>query len=319
MNASVIVPVYNRESLIQKCLNSLLSQHFDDYEIIVVDDGSTDSTRQKLENFKSHKQVRIFYNDKNMGPSYARNKAIALSQGTILAFIDSDCEALEHWLEELMKPFKQDPTIMIAAGMILDPKTHNYWECVNKGGDFIAHIEGAVKNAIGCNMAIRREFLKSNPFDEKIPTSAAEDLDLCQRCLKTGNKIYYNPNAAVIHYRRSNFRNTIRQQFSYGYWNTYVNIKNQRFPFINYGSWILIGSFIAFLLKLPVLIPLFFLCSYLTLVSYVSLRPKLKTWPEVIMTYPGFLMGCLANFAGNIFYLFQAVKDLIQFSGRKNS
>ncbi len=86
---SVIVPVYNRESFIVSCINSILDQDFDNYEIICVDDGSTDNSISFLNAFQD-KRIRIIQHDKNLGRCIARNTGIKEAKGKWLCFLDSD-------------------------------------------------------------------------------------------------------------------------------------------------------------------------------------------------------------------------------------
>lgn len=84
---SVIIPVFNREKLISKTLNSVLNQTFEDYEVIVVDDGSTDRTLATLADFSD---TVTLVTQHNQGPSVARNTGIAKATGKYVAFLDSD-------------------------------------------------------------------------------------------------------------------------------------------------------------------------------------------------------------------------------------
>lgn len=99
---SVIVPAYNVEKYIVNCLESILQQSVSfDYEVIVVNDGSTDTTAALLENYKHRKGLRIIHQE-NRGLSAARNTGIACSKGEYLCFVDSDDELPEDSLECLM-------------------------------------------------------------------------------------------------------------------------------------------------------------------------------------------------------------------------
>ena len=87
MKVSVIIPTYNRAALVQEAIESVLGQSFDDYEIIVIDDGSTDATGQALERFAS--KIRYVWQE-NRGLSAARNRALGLAKGEYIALLDSD-------------------------------------------------------------------------------------------------------------------------------------------------------------------------------------------------------------------------------------
>ena len=87
---SVVVPVYNIKDYIEKCLKSIVSQSYDNLEIVVVDDGSTDESGKLCDEFaKKDKRVRVFHK-KNGGLSDARNFGIKKSQGEIVALVDGD-------------------------------------------------------------------------------------------------------------------------------------------------------------------------------------------------------------------------------------
>jgi len=298
MLASIIVPVYNRENFIKACLDSILNQTMEDYEIIVIDDGSTDGTRKVLEGITDAK-VKILYNPTNKGLSYSRNRGVREAKGELVAFIDSDCIADERWLENLTKPFSWDPSIMMVGGNTVDPAPSNYWELVNKGKDFIASVSGYTKKVIGCNMASRRFFLIKNKFDEDL-SRAADDLDIAIRCRRKGYKIYFTAAALITHYQRSTFYATVRQQFFYGHQNAQARIKNRKFPHISYGAWIILGailSLINFHLNLLFLLIIIY-------VIIVALQRRTAILKERIITVPGRLISYLSNSLGNICFLF---------------
>ena len=113
---SVIIPVWNDKDKICKCIQALESQSLSraSYEIIVVDNGSTDGTYEYLEN----KKTITLTQEKQPGSYAARNKGISLAKGKFLAFTDSDCIPSFYWLEELVKAIDSDQTIGIVAGHV---------------------------------------------------------------------------------------------------------------------------------------------------------------------------------------------------------
>ena len=95
---SIIIPTYNRAHLIAECLESVLNQTFNDYEVIVVDDGSTDNTKEAVEPYFD----RIRYTkQENRGNAGARNSGIELAKGEIIAFTDADCAPSVDWLRNI--------------------------------------------------------------------------------------------------------------------------------------------------------------------------------------------------------------------------
>jgi len=95
----VIIPTYNRGHTIQRAIESVLAQTFQDFEIVIVDDGSSDNTGEIVQAFRDNR-IRFFRHEMNRGPAAARNKAVQNSIGTYLAFLDSDDEWFPEKLEE---------------------------------------------------------------------------------------------------------------------------------------------------------------------------------------------------------------------------
>ena len=103
---SVIIPVYNKQKYLNKCIESVLNSSFSDVEIICVDDYSTDGSRDVLKKIaQKNKQIILIENDENKGVSYSRNVGINAANGKYIAFLDSDDyldkQALENYYEKL--------------------------------------------------------------------------------------------------------------------------------------------------------------------------------------------------------------------------
>lgn len=319
MLVSVVVPVYNLKEFIKNCLDSLLSQTIEDYEIIVIDDGSTDATEEFLKTINNPK-IKVIYNPQNKGPAYSRNRGIKASRGEFIAITDSDCIVEKNWLKEIIRPFSSDPYIMISGGKVIDPSRRNYWERVNKGSNFIANKDGYIDFAYGCNMAFRKEFLKNNPFDESLRYAAGEEFDLCLRCKKQGFKIYYSDNARVMHYHRIALKSTLIQHFRYGFANNYVCLKN-RFQkhYLFYFIWlgIFVGIFLgaAFLERTVALYQLFLVFVLLEIIFIFNTHVHTRPLPilERMIVFPGFLLGNVAESLGKLsYFVFLAKKKIFR-------
>ena len=111
---SVIVPAYNVEKYIKTCLDSLINQTYSNFEIIVINDGSTDQTEKILNEYESNPKIRIF-SQKNGGLSAARNQGLNLANGELVCFIDSDDSVKSDYLEKLAAPFFEDSNIDITV------------------------------------------------------------------------------------------------------------------------------------------------------------------------------------------------------------
>ncbi len=117
MEVSVIIPTFNRLEKLKRSVSSVLNQTYQDFELIVVDDGSTDNTKEWLEqqmikNNNKNKKIKAIY-QKNSGVSSARNTGILTSEGEWIAFLDSDDEWLEKKLQKQIDYIKENPHIKI--------------------------------------------------------------------------------------------------------------------------------------------------------------------------------------------------------------
>lgn len=101
MKFSIIIPVYNSEKYIKRCLDSIISQNCDDIEIIVINDGSTDSTMEILKEYKKN-HLKI-YSIENSGVSSARNYGLSLAKGDFIVFVDSDDFLADNFFDEIRK------------------------------------------------------------------------------------------------------------------------------------------------------------------------------------------------------------------------
>lgn len=112
---SVVIPVYNAERFLKETLQSVLNQTFQDFEILLIDDGSTDGSLKIAEAFQD-KRIRIFCNEKNLGIAQARNRGIANAESEYIALLDHDDIALPFRLEHEVDYLDQNPSIMVVGG-----------------------------------------------------------------------------------------------------------------------------------------------------------------------------------------------------------
>lgn len=191
---SVVVPTFNRSSLLKSCLRSLERQTLTktSYEVIVVDDGSVDDTATAIASFQRSTAMRLAgMKGLHRGPAAARNLGISAAGAELVAFIDDDCEAAPDWLEAICAPFR-DPSVSGVEGKVSrhpdsTPFTH-FVENLN-GGQFLT-----------ANAAYRRRALMAvGGFNESYSHAAAEDWDLAFRIMEGGGLIRFRPEATVVH------------------------------------------------------------------------------------------------------------------------
>ncbi|MFA6553020.1 MAG: glycosyltransferase family 2 protein, partial [Patescibacteria group bacterium] len=178
---SVIIPTHNRLNRLQNCLRSVLALHHSDYEIIIVNDGSTDGTRDWLDHLDDPK-IKVIHHLKNLGQSKARNTGIGLAGGTLLAFTDDDCIVDSTWLTELEKIFhNEDCGFVFGATYYISKHYQGYFPerlTSNGGGTWPG----------GANIAYKKEiFEKIGTFDSMFDRFHNEDTEIAIRAVARGN------------------------------------------------------------------------------------------------------------------------------------
>lgn len=212
---SIIIPTFNRLSWLRKCLAHLDSQKYDSsFEVIVIDDGSTDGTNQYLtSNEGNFRFTLIHLNQENRGPAAARNLGIKVARGDIVAFLDDDSIAESNWLREITGSFQDLPDAYAAVS----GKTTMYG--YSEFGAFLQENFDDSNSWITNNIAYKKStLLKIGLFDETNFTLAAwEDLDLAYRIQVGGYKRFYNEQAIVAHPREESFQQLINRFRINGY------------------------------------------------------------------------------------------------------
>jgi GT2 family glycosyltransferase len=210
---SVIVLNHNGEKIIAKCLEHLLAQTFDDFEIVVVDNNSADGSLPILERYLVSGRLSIVRARRNLGVAGGRNLGVRHAQGAIIAFIDNDGYAHPRWLAEVVKTIDSDPRIGVVASVVFFANrkvilngvggTVNYQ---GYGGDFcfdtpyeFAQLPRRVLYAMGCGMVVRKDVLdRLGPLDEKL-FNYYDDTELGIRAWKSGFEVAVAPEAWVDH------------------------------------------------------------------------------------------------------------------------
>jgi GT2 family glycosyltransferase len=213
---SVVIAAYNADRTLAPCLESLEKLNYPDYEIILVDDGSTDTSAQIA---SQHPGVRFIQHDRNRGLSAARNTGIAAAQGEIIAFTDADCRADEDWLYYLVGDLLNSEFAAIGGPNLLPPDDSAVAAAVMVSPGGPAHVmldDRQAEHVPGCNMAFYKWALEEIGGFDPIFRKAGDDVDICWRLQQAGGKIGFSPAAFVWHYRRSTVSAYLKQQRGYG-------------------------------------------------------------------------------------------------------
>jgi len=209
VKVSVIIPTYNRAKFLEEAINSVLNQTYKDFEIIVVDDGSTDNTKEIIRKFGEI----IYIYQKNKGVSSARNKGIKMSRGEYIAFLDSDDLWLKRKLEKQMKIFEKYPENKICHTneiWIRDGKRINQGKRHQKYGGYIFDKVLPLCIISPSSVVIKREvFEKVGLFDERL--KVCEDYDMWLR-ICAHYKVYFLDEPLIIK------RGGHKDQLSKKYW-----------------------------------------------------------------------------------------------------
>lgn len=166
VKVSIVIPAYNEEKYIGKCLDSLLKQTYNDIEIIVIDDGSKDRTLEILKGYeKKYKNIKILTQN-HKGPGLARNFGAKNSKGEILIFVDADMEFDKDYVKILTEPILKGEAIGTSHRFEYIANLNNIWaRCWS-----IKKIEESkdIKTGIIFRALKRSEFLKVGGFDPKV-------------------------------------------------------------------------------------------------------------------------------------------------------
>ncbi len=202
MEVSVIVIAYNEENCIGDCVGAILKQDFGDFELIIVDDGSSDATGAAAGRF-TDSRVKYIRQETNCGVAVSRNTGIKHAAGKYIFFTDADCVASRHWLKEGLRVLKEAGCLGVegrtfyASGRVTISDISQ--EALNSG-----HFSTS-------NIAFSREALeKAGGFNPRYSRNH-EDLDLALRIRKYG-EITFNPEMIVVH-REEKY--TVRSLFRY--------------------------------------------------------------------------------------------------------
>ncbi|HVH74682.1 MAG TPA: glycosyltransferase [Stellaceae bacterium] len=235
---SVIVCAYNAKRTMDQCLASLARLDYPDYEVIVVNDGSTDGTLEIAERWG---YCRIL-SGPNEGLSAARNRGAEAADGEIVAYTDSDCVADPDWLTYLVAKMEAG-NLAACGGPNLPPPEESLVAAavaVSPGGPTHVLISDEVAEHIaGCNMAFRREVLLQLGGFDPVYRAAGDDVDICWRFQDAGYVIGFSAAAIVWHFRRNTVRAYLRQQRGYGKAEALVYAKHPfRFNLFGQAKWL---------------------------------------------------------------------------------
>jgi len=211
---SVVVCSYNGSRTISDCLEGLRKLQYPSFEVIVVDDGSTDATAAV-----AHKYGFRVISTEQHGLSNARNTGLQAATGEIIAYLDDDAYPDPHWLTYLAATFLSTAHAGVGGPNIAPPGDGLIAKGVANAPGGPVHVllsDQEAEHIPGCNMAFRKADLEAiGGFDPQYRV-AGDDVDVCWRLRQRGWTLGFSPAAMVWHHRRNSVRAYWKQQYGYG-------------------------------------------------------------------------------------------------------
>lgn len=222
MSVSVVIPAYNAAATIGECMTALDRQSIPrtEYEVIVVDDGSTDATADI-----AARHGALVLKQPNSGPAVARNKGIAAALGAIVLFTDADCAPAADWIQQMIAPlvdsrisgvkgvYRTRQANLAARFIQIEYEDRYDYTACSEYVDFVdTYAAGYRRDAL----------LDSGGFDTHFPFASVEDQELSFRLAEAGHKMVFNPQAIVYHRHPESWRRYAQRKYKIGYWKTLV-------------------------------------------------------------------------------------------------
>lgn len=330
---SIIIPTRNRMDSLRESLLSLtyLDYPKNKYEVIVIDDGSSDGTQEVLAKMGNSLPYPLQYGrfKEKEGISAARNLGMQMAKGQIFVFTDDDCLFEKGWLSRLLEPFVSNK-VGAVGGLDQAPEEATFFsKCVGylftsfigtgglRGGDMLRVGRYYPK---GCNMAVLREAIdKVGGFDEHL--GPGEEIELGYRIEKEGYQIRFAPRAFVWHKRKTTLKAFLQKMFKIGY--TRVVLARKHRGLLQIGHMIpFIGILIAFsLITLSLISPnalkvLLFMASGYLLILLASGVQALFRMKDIRALFIIPLLIPLHHSTHGIGFLVAGVKHILGFRGK---
>lgn len=217
---SIIIPARNAQATLKLCLDSIFNLQYQNYEVIVINDGSTDATDRILAQYHNIKVLKTT----GEGPGKARNLGLKDARGEFVAFTDADCIVDADWLRELIKGFTEDKVAGVGGTQKSPADEFRFGKAVHEFLTIFGFIADYMKHGTkikitnhnpSCNVMYRKSILlELGGFLEGL--WPGEDVELDYRLKKKNYSLIFNPQAIVYHYRPRNFADYSRMMFRYG-------------------------------------------------------------------------------------------------------
>jgi len=274
---SVIIPAYNAGKTLPDTLAALKQQTIshNEYEVIVVDDGSTDDTADAARRFGVN-----CIGQPNRGPAAARNHGARIAKGDIILFTDADCSADRDWLRQMTLPFQNEKTIGVKGAYRTNQKAFaaRFAQAEFEDRYDLLGKADAIDMVDTYSAAFRKDiFIKIGLFDESFPVANNEDTELSYRMCAAGYRLEFNPDAIVYHLHPDSFVKYLRLKFKRGYWRMIV--------YRNYPGKALRDTYTPVVIKLQTMMAAFSILSVFFSIAF----------PELLTLTAGLCLGIMVS------------------------
>jgi len=207
---SVIIPTYNRADFITETINSVLNQNYQNFEILIIDDGSTDNTKEIVSNIKD-KRIKYFYQSNTGVPAIGRNVGLREATGDFIAFLDSDDVWFPNKLSEQLAIFKKNTKLLaVSSNAEYLPHQKIKKKVFIKLFSYRYTLKDLLKSnrVINSSLIMKREVIDYVGFlDENYDLRFVEDYDYWLRIVEFRDKSIYVMKKPLIYYRIHNSNN----------------------------------------------------------------------------------------------------------------
>ena len=248
---SIIIPTYNRAALVLRAIRSILNQDYDNYEVIVIDDCSSDGTIEELENL-NEQRIKIIKSDKNKGSQVSRNTGIQASQGEVICFLDSDDELSDYSLSKRIKYFLNDHNcqVLISGYYVSQTKRNGKINIIKKitlneykNGNVLVNVIQSLSLAPTSALMVREScFDRIGLFDPSFV--ASQDDDIMIRLALEYNMTFIHEPLINLHLHRQRRISTNNKSYASGFYqlvikheSTILSIGGKRL-LIHHYAWI---------------------------------------------------------------------------------
>lgn len=231
---SVVLPVYNGEKFLGECLDSLLAQNFKDFEILLIDDVSTDNSREICRRYHSHdKRIRYFENPVNLGTASTTNLGHRLAQGEYIAHADQDDISKPQRLGWQVNLLKNNPNICMTSGqMQAFGSSDGFLSTPQHDGDIKANLLPAMHNLFNPTVMIRQSFIEEHALHFNPNQKGAADYGFFVNAMCRGGK-FANLPQVLLSYRSHSQQQSENERLVTITSSIRTQVMNEFFPDLN--------------------------------------------------------------------------------------